>query len=255
MKLFLLCLNLSVVWAVATPTTTHRVTVGNDGKLLYDPTTVFANVGEQVQFEFYPQNHTVTQSGPTTPCVPLAGGFFSGFIYEANETTTAATTFVLTINSTQPLYFYSSQGNECQVGMVGVIIINSTNATSQSAYASLAANATSSSAPPTAPMGGVLETVATLSNDTTTTLISTASRTPVPSTTLVGQTSTANASTTVTVMGTTSMTVTPAASGGGTATSASAAASTSAAAGRAELGWGAVGMGLGAFGAGWAWAW
>lgn len=54
MKLLLVCLSGSVAWAATTPTT-HRVTVGGNGKLLYDPTTVFANIGEQVQFEFYPQ--------------------------------------------------------------------------------------------------------------------------------------------------------------------------------------------------------
>ena len=38
--------------------TTHRVTVGADGKLAYNPTTVFANTGDLVQFEFYPSVST-----------------------------------------------------------------------------------------------------------------------------------------------------------------------------------------------------
>ncbi|MCJ1317338.1 hypothetical protein MMC15_002661 [Xylographa vitiligo] len=228
--------------------TTHRVTVGADGKLAYNPTTVFANTGDLVQFEFYPSNHSVTQSNPSTPCVPLSNGFFSGFIYEANGSTTAATTFVLTVNSTQSLYYYSSQGHECQQGMVGVI--NPNNSTSQSAYAASAANSTSNStAPATGPMGGVLETVATLSNDTTTTLLSTASGTPTSSTT--------SSATPTGVVVSPSMTSTP--TGGmasGSTSGGATAATSSAAAGRVEgMRWAVgAGMGMGVLG-GWGWEW
>ncbi|MCJ1436909.1 hypothetical protein MMC27_006292 [Xylographa pallens] len=251
MKLLLFLLSAASAWA---QNSTHRVTVGANGKLAYDPTTVFATTGDLVQFEFYPsnrlrpQNHSVTQSDPSTPCVPLANGFFSGFIYEANGSATAATTFVLTVNSSQSLYFYSSQGRECQQGMVGVI--NPNNSTSQSAYAAAAANSTSNStAPPNGPMGGVLETVATLSNDTTTTLFSTASGTPVPSTTQTA------GGVVITPSGT--MTSTPSGGMASASTSGSAAAATSsAAAGRVErLGWAVgAGMGVGVLG-GWGWEW
>ncbi|MCJ1404077.1 hypothetical protein MMC11_007302 [Xylographa trunciseda] len=250
MKLLLLSLGLASALA---QNTTHRVTVGADGKLAYNPTTVFANTGDLVQFEFYPSNHSVTQSNPNTPCVPLSTGFFSGFIYEANGSATAATTFVLTINSTQPLYFYSSQGKECQQGMVGVI--NPNNSTSQSAYAAGAVNSTSNStAPPTGPKGGVLETVAILSNDTTTTLFSTPSNTPFPSTSPSGTPT--GTGVVVTPTGTNSATQTGGttlATGRGTAT---AAASSSAAAGKVEgMGWAVgAGMGVGMLG-GWGWEW
>ncbi|MCJ1413765.1 hypothetical protein MMC32_000089 [Xylographa parallela] len=246
MKLLLvLSLTAASAWA---QNSTHRVTVGANGKLAYNPTTVFANTGDLVQFEFYPSNHSVTQSDPSTPCVPLANGFFSGFISEANGSTTAATTFVLTVNSSQSLYFYSSQGHECQQGMVGVI--NPNNSTSQSVYAAAAANSTSNStAPPNGPMGGVLETVATLSNDTTTTLFSTASGTSVASTT-----QTAGG-----VVITPSGTVTSTPSGGVASTStsgAAAAATSSAAAGGVErMRWAVgAGMGVGILG-GWGWEW
>ncbi|MCJ1396452.1 hypothetical protein MMC18_009342 [Xylographa bjoerkii] len=250
MKLLLFLLSAAAALA---QNTTHRVTVGANGKLAYNPTTVFANTGDLVQFEFYPSNHSVTQSNPNTPCVPLSNGFFSGFIYEANNSATAATTFVLAVNSTQPLYFYSSQGQECQQGMVGVI--NPNNSTSQSAYAATAANSTSNStAPPTGPMGGILETVATLSNDTTTTIFSTPSHTPFPSTS--PSATQTGAGVVVTPSGT--MTSTPSGSQTLVSTSGAATAATSsAAAGRMEgMGWGVVGaaVGVGVLG-GWGWEW
>ncbi|MCJ1295582.1 hypothetical protein MMC34_007145 [Xylographa carneopallida] len=245
--LLLLLLSAASAWA---QNSTHRVTVGANGKLAYNPSTVFANTGDLIQFEFYSSNHSVTQSNPSTPCVPLTTGFFSGFIFEANGSATAATTFVLTVNSTQSLYFYSSQGHECQQGMVGVI--NPNNSTSQSAYAATAANSSSNStAPLTGPMGGVLETVATLSNDTTTTLLSTASGTPIPST--------ASSATPTGVVVTPSGTMTSTLSGGtaaATTSGAATAATTSAAAGKVEgTGWAVgAGMGVGLLG-GWAWEW
>ncbi|MCJ1406092.1 hypothetical protein MMC19_000157 [Ptychographa xylographoides] len=266
MKVVAMLIGASAALAAGTPPppTTFRVTVGAADKLLYNPDTVFASIGDQVQFEFYPQNHTVTQSSPTSPCTPLDNGFFSGFIAEVNGTTAAGTTFVVTINSTSPLYFYSSQGTECQQGMVGVV--NPDNSTSQSTYASLAANVTNSTAPPTGPMGGVLETVATLSNDSTTTLLSTAMETPLPSSkALLSSPSTSASPLTGTGTGTAtgSMTseasmimtasATPTVSEGGSVTGANTAASSTAAA--ISLGatrWEVILGGAGILGAGWA---
>lgn len=87
---------------------------------LYRPFTVpdvdqIANIARHAQL----QNHSVTQSSSTNPCTPLPGGFFSGFILTSN--TTAATTFLVNVTGTDPLYYYSSQGTECQSGMVGVV--------------------------------------------------------------------------------------------------------------------------------------
>lgn len=87
---------------------------------LYRPSTVphvhqIANIARHVQL----QNHSVTQSSSTSPCTPLPGGFFSGFVPTSN--TTAATTFLVNVTGMEPLYFFSSQGTECQSGMVGIV--------------------------------------------------------------------------------------------------------------------------------------
>jgi len=164
----------SVAYAAST---VHQVTVGESGALAYNPTEIFAAAGDQLQFIFYPVNHTVTQSSASSPCQPLAGGFYSGFI--PTNSTAAATSFVVNVTSTDSIYFYSSQGTECQQGMIG--IVNPLNITI-SMYTTLASNVTKSTAPAGGPAGGLLETTATLTNGSTTTIISSA----VPTTATTG---------------------------------------------------------------------
>jgi plastocyanin len=78
--------------ASKTPTI-HRVNVGIGG-FSYDPNTTYADVGDIVQFVFYPTNHSVIRAeyagsdacgpGGCNPCVPYEvihsgeGGFHSG---------------------------------------------------------------------------------------------------------------------------------------------------------------------------------
>ncbi|KAG8735188.1 hypothetical protein FRC10_010896 [Ceratobasidium sp. 414] len=65
---------------------THKVTVGANGELRYDPQYVYAKVGDYVKFEFHPKNHTVTESSFDYPCTGLTGnegepvGFRTGFV-------------------------------------------------------------------------------------------------------------------------------------------------------------------------------
>ena len=63
----------------STPTTgsDHRVVVGGTG-LLFNPTTVVAQAGDTITFEFRQKNHTATQSTFSDPCKPLISGFNSG---------------------------------------------------------------------------------------------------------------------------------------------------------------------------------
>ncbi|KAK6347338.1 hypothetical protein TWF696_007407 [Orbilia brochopaga] len=96
-----------------------------DSKLVFTPEVIYQNVGEQVRFRFYPQNHSVAQSSFDSPCAPLGGassgaGFFSGFnsIDDANQPNP---TFTVNITSNEPVYFYCAQGRHCQGGMVGII--------------------------------------------------------------------------------------------------------------------------------------
>jgi len=223
--------------AASAASTVHQVFVGENGLLAYNPTEIFANAGDQLQFIFYPANHTVTQSSASSPCQPLAGGFFSGFVPTTNST--AATTFVVTVNSsTDSLYFYSSQGKECQHGMVG--LVNPTNLT-QTMYASLATNVTISTAPAGGPAGGLLETTAILSNGSTTTIVSTA----IPTTASTGSATGATTSGGVVVGGTATTTA-------ATSTSTGLAVGVTAVAGREALFGIGAGVAVGLLG-GWGW--
>jgi hypothetical protein len=97
-------------------------------------------------------NHSVVQSSYDNPCHPLPGGFYSGFVpvppgaqgsvraqfsclviicsslspvrTKSILLITAMNQslfFLLTINSTDPIYYYCGQVGHCQAGMVGVI--------------------------------------------------------------------------------------------------------------------------------------
>jgi plastocyanin len=63
---------------------THTVSVG-DGGFFFSPNTTYANVGDVVQFDFYPTNHSVVRAEYQFPCIPYDDtglgkiGFFSGF--------------------------------------------------------------------------------------------------------------------------------------------------------------------------------
>ena len=58
----------------------HTVSVGQGG-FIFTPNTTVASIGQQVEFQFFPPNHTVTQSSFESPCQPLnSTSFFSGFM-------------------------------------------------------------------------------------------------------------------------------------------------------------------------------
>ncbi|KAJ6024656.1 cupredoxin [Penicillium herquei] len=96
----------------------HKVDVGEHG-LLFDPASLSASVGDTVEFHFYPQNHSVAQASFDNACHPLnSSGFFSGFVPTSEE---SKTVFTLTINNTDPIWYYCGQEGHCQAGMVGVI--------------------------------------------------------------------------------------------------------------------------------------
>jgi len=106
--------------------TVHVVKVGNaNGTLAYSPNNVVAAVGDMVQFQFAPANHTVTQSTFDNPCQPIAlhsnvTGVFSGFMPVA-ATAQMTPTYTIMINNTTPMWLYCSQGKHCQNGMTMVI--------------------------------------------------------------------------------------------------------------------------------------
>lgn len=93
---------------------TIKVTVGEGGVLKYNPPSLEAQVGTEIEFDFFPKNHTVTQSSFADPCHPLEGGFFSGFV--PTKDSPSGTSFTITVADTKPIWFYCGQGNHCQSG-------------------------------------------------------------------------------------------------------------------------------------------
>jgi plastocyanin len=118
---FILALSAVVPAAMATyGGQTHTVEVGPNGMLAYYPEYVYADVGDTVQFNFNPKNHTVTQSAFDTPCVPLEYGIDSGFVpvspddYETKS-------FYVTVTDDKPVWIHCEQTGHCGMGMVFAI--------------------------------------------------------------------------------------------------------------------------------------
>ncbi|CAE6348646.1 unnamed protein product [Rhizoctonia solani] len=98
--------------------TTHKVTVGAWGKLRYDPEYVHAKVGDYVQFEFHPKNHTVTESSFDKPCSAIDGGFRTGFIPVKEEKKHDLPIRKFKVTDDKPHWFYCGQVGHCPAGMV-----------------------------------------------------------------------------------------------------------------------------------------
>jgi plastocyanin len=96
------------------------ISVGAGG-LVFSPNSVTVPVGGQVVFTFASQGHSATQADFAAPCAPAAAGangtapFNSGFVNQVGQT------FVVTVESSDPVWFYCAQVTHCQNGMVGVI--------------------------------------------------------------------------------------------------------------------------------------
>lgn len=126
--------------ATVASATVFKVSVGQNG-LEYTPSSVNATAGDQIEFIFYPKNHTVTQSTFANPCQPMANGTDTGFV-PVNATNATQPGVFVNINNTDPVWFYCRQASHCQMGMV--FAVNPTaNKTFQAFQA--AANASSGS--------------------------------------------------------------------------------------------------------------
>lgn len=109
---------------------THTVKVGLlDHKMR--PETTEAAVGDFVEFDFYPLNHSVVRAEYGFPCIPyeMAGpgrtGFFSGFS-PVDTVLDNPPSYSIRVNDTEPILFYCSAPGSCiTYGMVGGINLNS----------------------------------------------------------------------------------------------------------------------------------
>ncbi|TVY14523.1 putative GPI-anchored cupredoxin, partial [Lachnellula arida] len=136
----------------AAGTTVHVVKVGNaNGSLSFAPNDIQVPAGDMVQFQFAPNNHTVTQSTFAKPCVPISQtsnvtGIYSGFM-PVKATDTNTPTYTVMVNDTKPIWLYCSQAKHCQSGMTMVINVAATGNSTLSAYTTLAKAATANLAP------------------------------------------------------------------------------------------------------------
>ncbi|KAK5998345.1 Extracellular serine-rich protein [Cladobotryum mycophilum] len=133
---------------------TIKVTATSDNK--FNPDTIKANAGDVLEFHFQPKNHSVAAGDYRYPCTPLSfddqSRFFSAFVPSDNGE--ASKVFRVTLNSTAPTVFYSTQGNECAKGMVGIINPNATVTLDD--YKKRASTLSEGVSPRTTPFGGVL---------------------------------------------------------------------------------------------------
>jgi len=97
----------------------QTITVGQNG-FTFNPDSVVVAAGKKVVFQFYPGDHSVNQASFDAPCQPSNGsGFASGFVN--SNSGPASNVFTVTVNNTDPIWFYCAQVGHCQGGMVGVI--------------------------------------------------------------------------------------------------------------------------------------
>ncbi|CAD0047840.1 unnamed protein product, partial [Aureobasidium pullulans] len=117
------------------------------------PNSTTAAVGDTVTFNFYPRAHGVARSSYSSPCAAMDNGFNSGFVKVASGESN--TTFTITVNNTDPIWYYCPQGDHCQAGMVGVINPPSSNDQTIGAFI-VAASTAGTSTVPEQVYGGVL---------------------------------------------------------------------------------------------------
>ncbi|RDW85524.1 hypothetical protein BP5796_03849 [Coleophoma crateriformis] len=175
--------------AAAAQAATIDIDVGDNG-LKFTPNTSTAAIGDVLAFHFYPGGHSVVSGPLANPCNPDATSFFSGYMPGTNS---GDTTFEVTVNSTNPIWFYCSLARHCENGMVGVV--NPPAGTPLDTYASAAAAVRAGTAPAN-PVGGVLTTVVEAASSTGSTGASSTTGSTTGSATGASTTTSSGASTT-----------------------------------------------------------
>ncbi|KAG5981172.1 hypothetical protein E4U55_003232 [Claviceps digitariae] len=91
------------------------------GNNTFSPDTITANPGDVLEFHFQSGNHSVVAGDYECPCFPLpvGSGFSSGFFDV--KSCEDEKVFRVTLANADTVVFYSSQGDECTKGMVGIV--------------------------------------------------------------------------------------------------------------------------------------
>jgi plastocyanin len=108
-----------------------RVVVGRaengTAALKFSPEQVKAKVGDRIHFEFYPKNHTVTQSSFAEPCTRQRNtatnelGVDSGFMVVPPGAEEVPVWTVEVKQDTSPIWMFCNQDKHCNSGMVFAI--------------------------------------------------------------------------------------------------------------------------------------
>lgn len=99
---------------------TYTVNVGDQGKLLFSPSSLNASVGSIIAFNFLALNHTLTQSNLSSPC-QYNGGFDSGFRQFNPANVSGKYVIEYEVQREDPQWFFCAQSvkaSHCQAGMV-----------------------------------------------------------------------------------------------------------------------------------------
>ncbi|KAK5987578.1 putative GPI-anchored cupredoxin [Cladobotryum mycophilum] len=160
---------------------TIRIDSGKDG-LTFSPADIKADVGDILEWHFFPQNHSVVAADFAGPCKPAAkGGFFSSWMPTASGE--GKDVFRVTVQDTKPIWFYCSQGKHCEAGMVGAVNANSNHTLVE--FKAAAAKAASNESPSGGVFGGTVAAAGSTPSGTTGTNSSSPSNTsgkPSPTT-------------------------------------------------------------------------
>ncbi|GJN81313.1 extracellular serine-rich protein [Purpureocillium lilacinum] len=157
------CCGLLALLTAHVAAKTIRIDVGSSGKS-FSPDTVTADKGDVLEFHFSKSKHSVVSGDYDKGCSPQSqGGFYSGMLQAKGNNPSI---FQVTVESTDPTFFYCSAGSHCQGGMVGVA--NPSSGKSLATYKDHA-KSSGSNVSPDAPYGGKLVKEGEVNNGATAT--------------------------------------------------------------------------------------
>jgi len=109
--------------APADTTGQMNIDVAFDKTLVFNPPNISAPVGTLVTFYFpnFGINHSVTQSSFADPCTYLAANATSSTPAGFDSGLQSSATFTITIEDTDPIWYFCKQVGHCGLGMVGSI--------------------------------------------------------------------------------------------------------------------------------------